>query len=439
MASNPFNLPENQKEVVDRAKTDVKSQLPGSDPFIKNSYIGALITGYGGRIYDLYQQLRVLIKQIFPQTATGEYLERWGFLKKIMKNAASQSSGTVFATGLNGSVIPINSQMNSSNGNLYTVDDNYAVSNIVQIINSITRSGSTVIVTTASSHNLATGIDVTISGANQTDYNGTHNIIVVNDTVFTYDIPTTPATPATGSLQLNVLGVQVSVKSVGYGSTQNLSSGSTLSFTNPIAGIDSDAYVTNDQIGGGTDVETDEEYRVRVIEAYQNPVSFFNTPQLIQQAKKVAGVTRVFVREITPNVGQVTIYFTRDNDTDSIIPSTSEVNTVKEKLLEIKPSHVAPADVIVLAPTAKVVNFTFTSISPDTPSMRSSITENLKAFFQEETDVGATLYAYQYNSVIFRTIDLQTGLPLNSFVLSAPTGDITTTSSEIAILGTVTF
>ena len=36
--------------------------------------------------------------------------------------------------------------------------------------------------------------------------------------------------------------------------------------------------------------------------------------------------------------GQVRIGFTRDNDT-SIIPSSTEVNTVKDKILEIKPAH----------------------------------------------------------------------------------------------------
>ena len=67
-------------------------------------------------------------------------------------------------------------------------------------VTSITRSGSTVTVTLPSSTNWQTGASVTISGAAQTDYNGTFVISVTDATHFTYQIAGTPTTPATGTI-----------------------------------------------------------------------------------------------------------------------------------------------------------------------------------------------------------------------------------------------
>ena len=83
-------------------------------------------------------------------------------------------------------------------------DSNYAIS-------SITRVGTLATLTTAASHGLSTGNQVTISGANPTAYNGTYIITVTGLATFTYVMATTPASSATtvGSyaVQLYITGV----------------------------------------------------------------------------------------------------------------------------------------------------------------------------------------------------------------------------------------
>jgi hypothetical protein len=54
----------------------------------------------------------------------------------------------------------------------------------------------------------------------------------------------------------------VSVLTSEYGEAANQEAGSQLTFSTPISGIDSTAYVSVDGIGGGSDVETDDDYRV---------------------------------------------------------------------------------------------------------------------------------------------------------------------------------
>jgi len=69
-----------------------------------------------------------------------------------------------------------------------------------QTISSITRGGTgnlTATLTTASSHNLVTGNQVTVSGATAANYNGTYIITVTGPSTFTYTMATAPAANAT--------------------------------------------------------------------------------------------------------------------------------------------------------------------------------------------------------------------------------------------------
>lgn len=73
-------------------------------------------------------------------------------------------------------------------------------------VTSITRSGSVATVTTAGNHGYVSGQMITISGANESDYNGEFVITVTGLTGFTYTVPGTPATPATGTILYRIAG-----------------------------------------------------------------------------------------------------------------------------------------------------------------------------------------------------------------------------------------
>lgn len=67
-------------------------------------------------------------------------------------------------------------------------------------VTSITRSGTTATVTTTSPHGFSTGDTIAISGATQTDYNGSFDIVVTGLSSFTYTVTGSPTTPATGTI-----------------------------------------------------------------------------------------------------------------------------------------------------------------------------------------------------------------------------------------------
>ena len=84
-----------------------------------------------------------------------------------------------------------------------------------QTITSITHVTLVATLTTAATHGLTTGDVVVISGASPAEYNGTYNVTVTSDTVFTYTMASNPATNA------------VTVGSYTYGAWAQIGGGAT--------------------------------------------------------------------------------------------------------------------------------------------------------------------------------------------------------------------
>ena len=79
-----------------------------------------------------------------------------------------------------------------------------------QTISTITKGGTgdlTATLTTATAHGLVTGNQVTISGATESNYNGTYIITVTSGTTFTYLMATAPTADATVVGTYNILGI----------------------------------------------------------------------------------------------------------------------------------------------------------------------------------------------------------------------------------------
>jgi hypothetical protein len=85
-----------------------------------------------------------------------------------------------------------------------------ATTTTAQTISTITRGGTgnlTATVTTAAAHGLATGNRVTISGATESNYNGTYVITVTGGSEFTYTMATAPTADATVVGSYTTIGI----------------------------------------------------------------------------------------------------------------------------------------------------------------------------------------------------------------------------------------
>lgn len=431
-----INFPTLQN-IYDRIRSDIRSVLPQIDPSIENSFAFASLVSLGGRAYDLYLKIQQLLEQFFPSTSTGIYLERWAEYEGLTRLEASVSVGNAVFTGTAGSVIPLGATLINSDDLVY---ETLASTTIVSttLVVTLTRDNSTVTASAGSTQGLASGMTITISGADQDDYNGSFIITVVSATQFTYELQTEPATPATGTIIATVSAGMVEVESQEVGSNKNLDSGSVLNLVTPITGVDSVGLIDLAGLSGGADLETDNNLRNRVFQSRRNPVANFNESAIERQALTIVGVTDVFIKRVTPHVGAVTIYFLRRNDTNPI-PDAGEVTNVRNAILEILPANSSASDVIVASPTRIDVDFTFTSLTPDTPTMRESVRQSLIALFEDTSFFETNVTEDIYRSAIIQTIDPDTGDSIESFNLSAPTGDVDVSTGEIALLGEVTF
>lgn len=432
----PLNIPDNSEEIIQRAKTDVRRAWVGSNPFLKNSAIAALIVGYSNRIYDFYLQLKEAIKQSFPDTATGQFLKRWAAIFGINQLAATKSTGNIVATGTLNALIPLGSVYSTTDGVLYTVTMVENISAVSIDISSLTRIGQTAVAITVDDHDLASNVAITISGADQTEYNGIKTIQVTAANEFTYAIDASAVTPATGTITGDYESAVLLVESNEFQDSENninvnLTLDSPVTVQSPISGVDDTANVDFFGLTGGNDQESDADQRLRLITHLQNPVANFNVAAIIEQAKVINGVTRVFVQSITPDVGQVTIYFMRDGDDDPI-PSLSEVQNVKDSILLIKPANTIDADVIVEAPTPISNDYVFIELTPNTFSMQEAIIASLIQLYKERISVGIDITSSQYIAAIQDSVD-SGGNVIQSFTLSAPTGDISIASNEIGL------
>ena len=94
---------------------------------------------------------------------------------------------------------------------------------------------------------------------------------------------------------------------------------------------------------------------------------------------------------------------------------------------------------MVVGPFFESINVTISSLSPDTTSMRTAITNNLNAFFEDSAGFAEDIKLNQLITAIQNTEDLETGQFVDDFSLDAPTADVAVGDGSMAILGTVTF
>ncbi len=429
---------------INSGQTDTSKQV---DPTILNSYIRGLVEAIAGGIDSNNDLSEQVLQQIFIQTATDEFLEKWGVIFGITKQPAVKAGGRLSFTGASGGIIPIGATLTRADGEEYiTVSSGSIVSQTLNIT-SITRVGTTATVTTVSDHNLATGqILDSIQGADQTDYNLSNiTISVTSNNTFTYQVANSPTTPATGTITATELYTFISIEASDFGVIQNSGSGSIFTLVSPIANVDDSAIATFEGITGGLNIESDNNYRTRILERTSNfTAPFTNSGLKVFIRQFITGVTRIWVNDATPSAGSTEIYFTRDSDIN-ITPTSQQLLAVKTLIISgnnltsgIKPANMPDANVYVLAPTSVPVNFTFTGLSPNTSDMQTAINNSLNDFFKSDQVVlSQDVLENEYANAIFNTLDSNGNVP--TFILSAPTGDITINSGELATLGTITY
>lgn len=358
------------------AAADITANLPGGDGLLRFSNLQIIADVLAGFANLQYGYIDWVSLQAVPFTAQGEFLEGWAALRGVYRQAATAATGTVTFTGINDTVIPLGSN--------------------------ITRSDGETFVTTAD------------------------------------------GTVASGTVTVPVIDTNV-------GAQGNTAAASVMTLSNAITGISS-AGAAAAAFTGGADVQTDTSLQAEMQQAYQNPPQGGSLSDYTTWALAVPGVTRVWRMANWQGNGTVGVLFMMD-DTESAyngfpqgtngvatnetrdIPATGDQLTLANYIFPLQP---VTALVYAVAPTPQTVNFTITSLNPNTTAIQDAISEAITAVFVRD---GAPGVAAGTTTFPLAAIETSIGaIPgIIDFVITAPSGDITIAAGNLPVLGTITY
>lgn len=213
----------------------------------------------------------------------------------------------------------------------------------------------------------------------------------------------------------------VAFTSTGKGSIQNLLSGTVLSYT----GKPNTVSITGTSTGG-RDLETDEEYRARLLIKISAPTlsGSLNDIKTQMLASTTPTCSRAWVDNSYPGV--LFCYFLAGGGS---IPTSTDITNMQNYLNNLKPVCTA---VYVSAPLTNTINFTI-NISPDTTDLRSKVNNAITNAFLTHADIGKALYLSQIHDFITQVDGL------DHYTISSPSVDIPAVGQTLPVFGSITW
>lgn len=117
----PFQRP-SLPTIVTRIQQDISAALPGTDPTLRRSMLGALGKANAGAFHGNYGYLNWIAQQIPPNATVTDspILLGWCAMMDVFPEQPTFGGGIFPASGVNGSDIPNGTVLQDGNGNLYT-------------------------------------------------------------------------------------------------------------------------------------------------------------------------------------------------------------------------------------------------------------------------------------------------------------------------------
>jgi uncharacterized phage protein gp47/JayE len=240
------------------------------------------------------------------------------------------------------------------------------------------------------------------------------------------------------------------------GSASNLTIGSNVSLSSPASGVNSTFTVTA-VIANGTDLETDDSLRSRMLEAFANPLQGGDLADYVTWALAIPGVTRAWVADSLAGTGTVTVYFMMDNirayqfgipagangasSNELRAPSAAGDQLIVANTLYTK--RAATALVYACAPVGAPLQLTLQEV-PNDPTIRGNISAAIAGLcIRLASPGGAWLVPQQTHGGILRLSDIEDAIAavpnLDHFLVLSPTSDVISSTGLIPIPGAITY
>lgn len=122
----PFERP-TLTELKTRIQADIETRVTGGTIILRRAVLKILVTVFAGITHLMYGYLDYQAKQLHATTADTEGLANIGDEYGLHRGTAASATGSGTATGNNGISIPAGSELESTGGNIYTVDSEVTI------------------------------------------------------------------------------------------------------------------------------------------------------------------------------------------------------------------------------------------------------------------------------------------------------------------------
>jgi hypothetical protein len=148
----------------------------------------------------------------------------------------------------------------------------------------------------------------------------------------------------------------------------------------PLGGVDGSASVV--ALNCGTDQETDEQLRARILQRIQEPPMGGDASDYVAWAEEIPSVTRAWCAPREMGMGTITVRFMCDalRASNGGFPTQQDVQVVADYLDVLRP--VAVRDFFVMAPVPEPIDFGL-SLTYDSLTLRGQVADSVSAMLAE--------------------------------------------------------
>lgn len=239
---------------------------------------------------------------------------------------------------------------------------------------------------------------------------------------------------------------EIDVQSVDAEAAGNTPAGATLT---PVSGVtysgSLSATVGADGIAGGSDVESDDDLRERVLFRLRFTPAGGSPADYVRWATEVPGVTELYVERWWDGPGTVRLFPVFGDVRADGIPNAGDVEAVRAHIETLQP---AGAGVTVLAPVAHPIAIQIVGLAPSTTEVQSAVIDSLTEMIRTRRRVAGAdpgIAGLDFMAVsetfsrswIWQAVAEATGETRHSIAI--PATDVAIAAGELPTLGTVTF
>jgi uncharacterized phage protein gp47/JayE len=214
------------------------------------------------------------------------------------------------------------------------------------------------------------------------------------------------------------------LEAVDAGQLGNTPAGTTLRTVSPVLGVSDTFTVLAPGLTAGTEAESIETLRARVIRSYKVVAHGGSKSDYETWALEVPGVTRAWVVRHWMGPGTVAVFIVRDGDIDPI--PTPEA--LAQAFAYIDNERPVTAELAVLAPVEKPVPYTI-KLTPDTGAVRAAVEAALVDLHNREADLGVALLSTHIREAISGAAGEK------DHKLLAPLDDVPAAANELLTFG----